>query len=225
MLTALIGASGAGKTTLMDVLADRKTGAAPSFLPATHDSQCLLPISLACYCFQEEPDLLSGMVRHCHWRRALLCGCNSAMDLLLLHLRMHSSRLLKACVTTLFMCVYIYDAEAMHMAVGGRIEGEQRLNGRPKEKASLARVMGYVEQDDIHTPALTVYESLRFSAHLRLNRDVNTRSEKAFVDDVSQQISHLTALSLAPSNSSSADRLKSRSAVICSRLAEALPHF
>lgn len=26
VLTALIGASGAGKTTLMDVLADRKTG-------------------------------------------------------------------------------------------------------------------------------------------------------------------------------------------------------
>lgn len=86
-------------------------------------------------------------------------------------------------------CVYctfvlVCEAEAVHMAVGGRIEGEQRLNGRPKEKATLARVMGYVEQDDIHTPALTVYESLRFSAHLRLNRDVNKRSEKAFVDDV-----------------------------------------
>lgn len=67
---------------------------------------------------------------------------------------------------------------------GGRTEGEQKLNGQPKGKATLARVMGYVEQDDIHTPALTVYESLRFSAHLRLNRDVNTRSEKAFVDDV-----------------------------------------
>ena len=65
------------------------------------------------------------------------------------------------------------------------MEGEQKLNGQPKDKATLARVMGYVEQDDIHTPALTVYESLRFSAHLRLNRDVNKRSEKAFVDDVS----------------------------------------
>ena len=68
---------------------------------------------------------------------------------------------------------------------GGRTEGEQKLNGQTKDKATLARVMGYVEQDDIHTPALTVYESLRFSAHLRLNRDVNKRSEKAFVDDVS----------------------------------------
>ncbi|KAL0031878.1 hypothetical protein WJX79_002852 [Trebouxia sp. C0005] len=92
VLTALMGASGAGKTTLMDVLADRKTG--------------------------------------------------------------------------------------------GRITGEQKLNGRDKIKATLARVMGYVEQNDIHTPALTVVESLKFSANLRLDRNVNKRSEAAFVDNV-----------------------------------------
>ena len=45
--------------------------------------------------------------------------------------------------------------------------------------------MGYVEQNDIHTPALTVVESLRFSANLRLDRHVNKRSEAAFVDNVS----------------------------------------
>ncbi|DBA97183.1 TPA: hypothetical protein ACH3X1_014944 [Trebouxia sp. C0004] len=92
VLTALMGASGAGKTTLMDVLADRKTG--------------------------------------------------------------------------------------------GRIVGQQKLNGRNKTKATLARVMGYVEQNDIHTPALTVLESLKFSANLRLDRNVNKRSEAAFVDNV-----------------------------------------
>ena len=32
VLTALMGASGAGKTTLMDVLADRKTGQSALFL-------------------------------------------------------------------------------------------------------------------------------------------------------------------------------------------------
>ncbi len=68
---------------------------------------------------------------------------------------------------------------------GGRITGEQKLNGRDKTKATLARVMGYVEQNDIHTPALTVVESLRFSANLRLDRNVNKRSEAAFVDNVS----------------------------------------
>lgn len=44
--------------------------------------------------------------------------------------------------------------------------------------------MGYVEQSDIHTPALTVIESLTFSAHLRLPRNVNKRSEAKFVDNV-----------------------------------------
>ncbi|DBB14463.1 TPA: transcription factor [Trebouxia sp. C0006] len=92
VLTALMGASGAGKTTLMDVLADRKTG--------------------------------------------------------------------------------------------GRTTGEQKLNGIKKAKATLARVMGYVEQSDIHTPALTVIESLTFSARLRLPRNVNKRSEAKFVDNV-----------------------------------------
>lgn len=62
--------------------------------------------------------------------------------------------------------------------------GEQRLNGQPKTKATLARVMGYVEQNDIHTPALTVVESLQFSAHLRLDRKTNKRQESNFVDNV-----------------------------------------
>ncbi len=68
--------------------------------------------------------------------------------------------------------------------IGGRTTGEQRLNGIKKTKATLARVMGYVEQSDIHTPALTVIESLTFSAHLRLPRNVNKRSEAKFVDNV-----------------------------------------
>ena len=45
--------------------------------------------------------------------------------------------------------------------------------------------MGYVEQSDVHTPALTVIESLRFSAHLRLDRNVKKRSEVEFVDNAS----------------------------------------
>ena len=81
------------------------------------------------------------------------------------------------------MCVYI---------IGGRSTGEQKLNGRKKTKATLARVMGYVEQSDIHTPALTVVESLSFSAHLRLARNVNKRSENIFVDNVSPLLLYCT---------------------------------
>lgn len=74
---------------------------------------------------------------------------------------------------------------------GGRSSGEQKLNGRTKSKATLARVMGYVEQNDIHTPALTVIESLRFSAHLRMEGNVNKRSENKFIDNVSPPLYYL----------------------------------
>lgn len=50
----------------------------------------------------------------------------------------------------------------------------------------------YVEQSDIHTPALTVVESLSFSAHLRLARNVNKRSENIFVDNVSPLLLYCT---------------------------------
>ena len=75
-------------------------------------------------------------------------------------------------------------ANHCYACTGGRVTGEQRLNGQPKTKATLARVMGYVEQNDIHTPALTVVESLQFSAHLRLDRSVNKRQEHNFVNNV-----------------------------------------
>ena len=85
-----------------------------------------------------------------------------------------------ATFSTIMPCVYVRVC-----VTGGRATGEQRLNGKRKGEATLARVMGYVEQNDVHTPALTVIESLRFSAHLRLGRNVNKRSEVEFVDNVS----------------------------------------
>ncbi len=45
----------------------------------------------------------------------------------------------------------------------GRIEGDIFLNGHPKVQSTFARVMGYVEQFDIHSPNLTVGESLQFA--------------------------------------------------------------
>ncbi len=34
----------------------------------------------------------------------------------------------------------------------GKIEGDVRVSGHPKVQATFARVMGYVEQTDIHSP-------------------------------------------------------------------------
>ncbi|KAG2451837.1 hypothetical protein HYH02_003613 [Chlamydomonas schloesseri] len=51
---------------------------------------------------------------------------------------------------------------------GGRTEGEQLLNGHTKTMSTLSRVMGYVEQFDVHNPQATVIEALVFSARMRL---------------------------------------------------------
>lgn len=56
---------------------------------------------------------------------------------------------------------------------GGYIEGDVRISGYPKEQRTFARISGYVEQNDIHSPQVTVEESLLFSASLRLPKEVS----------------------------------------------------
>jgi ABC-type multidrug transport system ATPase subunit len=57
---------------------------------------------------------------------------------------------------------------------GGYIEGTINISGYPKKQETFSRISGYCEQTDIHTPYLTVYESLQFSAYLRLPSEVNS---------------------------------------------------
>jgi ABC-type multidrug transport system ATPase subunit len=49
---------------------------------------------------------------------------------------------------------------------GGKIGGEMLINGR-KADSNLNRVIGYVEQQDIHNPTQTVLEALQYSAVVR----------------------------------------------------------
>ncbi|KAM4119623.1 hypothetical protein ACJW30_03G073100 [Castanea mollissima] len=98
ILTALVGVSGAGKTTLMDVLAGRKTG---GYIEGT--------INISGY-----PNPSKG-------------------------------------------CLVL------------RV---------PKNQATFARVSGYCEQNDIHSPNVTVYESLLYSAWLHFSSDVKTQTRK-----------------------------------------------
>ncbi|KAI3966424.1 hypothetical protein MKW92_035642 [Papaver armeniacum] len=67
---------------------------------------------------------------------------------------------------------------------GGYIEGEINISGYPKNQATFARVSGYCEQNDIHSPHVTVYESLLYSAWLRLSADVKKETREMFVDEV-----------------------------------------
>jgi ABC-type multidrug transport system ATPase subunit/ABC-type multidrug transport system permease subunit len=60
---------------------------------------------------------------------------------------------------------------------GGYIEGDIRISGFPKRQETFARISGYCEQNDIHSPQVTVKESLIYSAFLRLPKEV-TKYEK-----------------------------------------------
>ncbi|KAI4348998.1 hypothetical protein L6164_009657 [Bauhinia variegata] len=67
---------------------------------------------------------------------------------------------------------------------GGYIEGSINVSGYPKNQSTFARVSGYCEQNDIHSPYVTVYESLLYSARLRLSSDVTKETRKMFVEEV-----------------------------------------
>lgn len=64
---------------------------------------------------------------------------------------------------------------------GGYIEGSIYISGYPKKQETFARVSGYCEQNDIHSPCLTVHESLLFSAWLRLPSHVNSKTQKVII--------------------------------------------
>ncbi|KAK9062893.1 hypothetical protein SSX86_020083 [Deinandra increscens subsp. villosa] len=67
---------------------------------------------------------------------------------------------------------------------GGCIQGSIFVSGYPKNQATFARVSGYCEQNDIHSPNVTVYESLMYSSWLRLSSDINSTTRKMFVAEL-----------------------------------------
>ncbi|TYI81108.1 hypothetical protein E1A91_D05G132600v1 [Gossypium mustelinum] len=71
---------------------------------------------------------------------------------------------------------------------GGYIEGSIKISGFPKKQETFARISGYCEQTDIHSPHLTVYESLLYSAWLRLDPEVNSETRKMFVKEVMELV-------------------------------------
>ncbi|TKW32265.1 hypothetical protein SEVIR_2G157400v4 [Setaria viridis] len=71
---------------------------------------------------------------------------------------------------------------------GGYIEGNISISGYLKNQETFARVTGYCEQNDIHSPQLTVRESLLFSAWLRLPKDVDSNTRKMFIEEVMELV-------------------------------------
>nr|GMC73370.1 pleiotropic drug resistance protein 1-like [Ipomoea batatas]GMC77656.1 pleiotropic drug resistance protein 1-like [Ipomoea batatas] len=76
---------------------------------------------------------------------------------------------------------------------GGYIEGNITISGFTKKQKTFARISGYCEQNDIHSPHLTVYESLIFSAWLRLPSEVTSETRKLFIKEVMELV-ELTSL-------------------------------
>ncbi|PIA65376.1 hypothetical protein AQUCO_00100685v1 [Aquilegia coerulea] len=72
---------------------------------------------------------------------------------------------------------------------GGYIDGSITISGYPKKQETFARVSGYCEQNDIHSPHVTVYESLVYSSWLRLPpQEVDSAVRKMFVKEVMELV-------------------------------------
>ncbi|KAG0520026.1 hypothetical protein BDA96_08G037400 [Sorghum bicolor] len=71
---------------------------------------------------------------------------------------------------------------------GGVIEGDIRVGGHPKVQQTFARISGYCEQTDIHSPQITVGESIAYSAWLRLPTEIDSKTRDEFVDQVLETI-------------------------------------
>ncbi|XP_042482888.1 pleiotropic drug resistance protein 1-like [Macadamia integrifolia] len=76
---------------------------------------------------------------------------------------------------------------------GGYIKENMKISGYQKKQETFARVSGYCEQNDIHSPHVTVYESLLYSAWLRLPPEVNSSTRKMFIKEVMELV-ELTTL-------------------------------
>ncbi|XP_021800492.1 ABC transporter G family member 39-like isoform X5 [Prunus avium] len=71
---------------------------------------------------------------------------------------------------------------------GGYIEGSIIVSGYLKKQETFARISGYCEQTDIHSPHVTVYESLVYSAWLRLPPEVDSPTRKMFIEEVMELV-------------------------------------
>ncbi|ESW34612.1 hypothetical protein PHAVU_001G166300 [Phaseolus vulgaris] len=70
----------------------------------------------------------------------------------------------------------------------GYVVGNITISGYQKKQETFARISGYCEQNDIHSPHVTVYESLLYSAWLRLFPDINAETRKMFIEEVMELV-------------------------------------
>ncbi|KAJ3694173.1 hypothetical protein LUZ60_009653 [Juncus effusus] len=71
---------------------------------------------------------------------------------------------------------------------GGLIEGSITIGGYPKNQETFTRISGYCEQTDVHSPCMTILESLLYSACLRLPSHVDSLTRRVFVEEIMELV-------------------------------------
>ncbi|RKP27887.1 LOW QUALITY PROTEIN: hypothetical protein SYNPS1DRAFT_32331 [Syncephalis pseudoplumigaleata] len=70
----------------------------------------------------------------------------------------------------------------------GEVQGELFVNGKTIDNETYRRVIGYVDQEDTLMPTLTVYETILYSALLRLPAAMSTDAKHARVMDAIHEL-------------------------------------
>jgi ABC-type multidrug transport system ATPase subunit len=70
----------------------------------------------------------------------------------------------------------------------GKVYGKVLLNGHNRDTEKWKKTVSYVEQDDLMFTNLTVYESLMYSARLRLPSSVSYAEKTKIVERIIQQL-------------------------------------
>ncbi|CAO0792155.1 unnamed protein product [Mucor circinelloides] len=70
----------------------------------------------------------------------------------------------------------------------GQVTGNLYVNGKQVPREEYAQLIGYVDQEDTMIPTLTVYETILYSALLRLPRSMSTAAKKFRVMEVMQEL-------------------------------------
>jgi ABC-type multidrug transport system ATPase subunit len=70
----------------------------------------------------------------------------------------------------------------------GQVTGNLYVNGRQIPREEYASIIGYVDQEDTMIPTLTVYETILYSALLRLPQSMSTAAKQYRVMEVMQEL-------------------------------------
>ncbi|KAI4320085.1 hypothetical protein MLD38_033600 [Melastoma candidum] len=128
-------------------------------------------------------------------RSAILGQCNVQWDGRTIHHMFPAPRLLQAAGFLVLSCLGFRGAGKTTMMdvlagrkTGGCTEGTISISRYLKNQVTFARISGYCEQNDIHSPHVTVYESVLYSAWLRPSSYVSEETRTMFVEEVMELV-------------------------------------